>query len=80
MPPGRRAAVVSAGAGNPYGHPARSKIERLAATGALVLRTDTDGSVAITIDSDGTIAVAASGGRTASTGGARPRLAAATNR
>jgi competence protein ComEC len=58
-----RVAIVSAGAGNPYGHPARSTIERLRATGARVLRTDTDGSVAVTIDPDGTIAVAASGAR-----------------
>jgi competence protein ComEC len=40
-------AVVSAGAGNPYGHPARSTLDHLAATGARVLRTDTDGSVEV---------------------------------
>ena len=38
-------AVVSAGADNPYGHPARSTLDRLAGTGARVLRTDTNGSV-----------------------------------
>jgi competence protein ComEC len=58
-----RVAIVSAGAGNPYGHPARSTIERLAATGARVLRTDTDGSVAVSIAADGTIAVATTGAR-----------------
>jgi competence protein ComEC len=58
-----RVAIVSAGAGNPYGHPARSTIDRLAATGARVLRTDTDGSVAVSITLDGTIAVATSGPR-----------------
>lgn len=58
-----RVAIVSAGVGNPYGHPARSTIERLAATGARVLRTDTDGSVAVSIAVDGTIAVATSGRR-----------------
>jgi competence protein ComEC len=58
-----RVAIVSAGAGNPYGHPARSTIDRLLATGARVLRTDTDGSVAVSIAADGTIAVAASGAR-----------------
>ena len=60
-----RVAIVSAGAGNPYGHPARSTIERLAATGARVLRTDTDGSVAVSIAADGTIAVATTGARKA---------------
>jgi competence protein ComEC len=60
-----RIAIVSAGAGNPYGHPARSTIDRLAATGARVLRTDTDGSVAVTIDPSGDIAVATTGARRA---------------
>ena len=58
-------AVVSAGAGNPYGHPARSTIDRLRETGARVLRTDTDGSVQVTIDPAGQIAVSASGPRRA---------------
>jgi competence protein ComEC len=57
-------AIVSAGAGNPYGHPARSTLERLATTGARVLRTDTDGSVEIAIGAAG-IRVASSGGRAA---------------
>jgi len=61
-----RVAIVSAGAGNPYGHPKRSTIERLVATGARVLRTDTDGSVAVSISADGTISVATSGARTVS--------------
>jgi competence protein ComEC len=56
-------AVVSAGAGNPYGHPARSTIERLVGTGARVLRTDADGSVQVTIDPSGAIAVSTSGPR-----------------
>jgi competence protein ComEC len=60
-----RVAIVSAGAGNPYGHPARSTIDRLRQTGAQVLRTDTDGSVAVTIQADGAIAVATSGARAA---------------
>jgi competence protein ComEC len=58
-------AIVSAGAGNPYGHSARSTIDRLAATGARVLRTDTDGSVETTIASDGAIGVSTTGARTA---------------
>ena len=57
-------AIVSAGAGNPYGHPARSTLDRLASTGARVLRTDTDGSVEVDIGASG-IRVAASGGRAA---------------
>jgi len=73
-----RVAIVSAGAGNPYGHPARSTIDRLAATGARVLRTDTDGSVAVSIAADGTIAVSSSGARKAALAptGARSQLAA----
>jgi competence protein ComEC len=58
-------AIVSAGAGNPYGHPARSTIDRLAGTGARVLRTDADGSVAVTIADAGQIAVATTGARRA---------------
>jgi competence protein ComEC len=73
-----RVAIVSAGAGNPYGHPARSTIDRLAATGARVLRTDTDGSVAVTIATDGTIAVSSSGARKSALlpAAAGPQLAA----
>ncbi|HEV7810891.1 MAG TPA: MBL fold metallo-hydrolase [Candidatus Limnocylindrales bacterium] len=66
-------AVVSAGAGNPYGHPARSTIDRLEGSGARVLRTDTDGSVSIGISPTGAISVAASGARSSSRA---PRLAA----
>jgi competence protein ComEC len=55
-------AIVSAGAGNPYGHPARSTLDRLASTGARVLRTDTDGSVEVDIGASG-VHIAASGGR-----------------
>jgi competence protein ComEC len=42
-----RVAVISAGARNPYGHPAPATIERIEAGGARVLRTDTDGTVDI---------------------------------
>ncbi len=56
-------AIVSSGAGNPYGHPARSTIDRLASGGARVLRTDTDGSVAVTIDPTGAIGVTTTGAR-----------------
>jgi competence protein ComEC len=75
-----RVAIVSAGAGNPYGHPARSTIDRLRGAGARVLRTDTDGSVAVTIAPDGTISVATSGGRAVATGPVGPQLAAAGTR
>jgi len=58
-----KVAIVSAGAGNPYGHPAKSTIERLQATGAEVLRTDTNGSVQVTIDQAGEIAISTTGPR-----------------
>jgi competence protein ComEC len=58
-----KVAIVSAGAGNPYGHPARSTIERLQATGADVFRTDTNGSVQVTIGPTGDIGVSATGPR-----------------
>ena len=45
-----RLAVVSVGAGNPYGHPAPATIARLRAAGAAVYRTDLDGSVEISTD------------------------------
>jgi competence protein ComEC len=40
-----RIAVISAGAGNPYGHPNRAALERLAAAGARIFRTDQVGAV-----------------------------------
>ncbi|MFF7020940.1 ComEC/Rec2 family competence protein [Streptomyces klenkii] len=43
-----RLAVVSAGAGNPYGHPSPRTLGALRAQGTAVLRTDTDGPVAVT--------------------------------
>ena len=48
-----RVAVASAGAGNPYGHPARATLDRLARAGARVYRTDRDGSVTVAFDADG---------------------------
>lgn len=45
-----RVAVVSAGAGNPYGHPAPSTIKRLRAIARETFRTDTDGSVEVAFD------------------------------
>src|SRR5262249_56654692 len=43
-------AFVSAGLGNPYGHPAPSTIERLKNAGADVYRTDLNGTLAATSD------------------------------
>jgi len=42
-----RVAVISVGAGNRYGHPSPTTMDRLAARGALVLRTDRDGDTAV---------------------------------
>ncbi|MEU1180477.1 ComEC/Rec2 family competence protein [Streptomyces sp. NPDC005820] len=42
-----RLALISAGAGNPYGHPAPSTVAALKAGGAVVLRTDRDGALAV---------------------------------
>jgi competence protein ComEC len=57
-------AVVSAGADNPYGHPAKSTLEHLREAGARVFRTDTDGSVRVSFAA-GRMSVEASGGRPA---------------
>ncbi len=55
-------AVVSAGWGNPYGHPSPATVARLQQSGARVFRTDLDGS--IDISTNGTDLVAnGSGGR-----------------
>ncbi|MYS87285.1 ComEC/Rec2 family competence protein [Embleya scabrispora] len=43
-----RLALVSVGKGNPYGHPSPSARALVAATGARLLRTDTDGPIAVT--------------------------------
>jgi competence protein ComEC len=55
-------AVASAGAGNPYGHPAASTLARLAASGARVLRTDRDGTVVVGFEG-GAMTVRTEGGR-----------------
>jgi competence protein ComEC len=46
-------AIVSAGAGNPYGHPAPGTLERLRDLAGQTYRTDTDGSVEVAIGGDG---------------------------
>ncbi len=42
-----RVAVISVGAGNPYGHPSRETLRELEAVGAKIFRTDEDGAVTI---------------------------------
>ncbi len=44
------AAIISAGAGNPYNFPAKDTLIRLQDTGALIFRTDTDGSIVVRTD------------------------------
>jgi competence protein ComEC len=57
-----KVAVASAGAGNPYGHPAPSTIERLEAITERTYRTDRDGSVEVVFDGPA-MRVHARGGR-----------------
>jgi competence protein ComEC len=59
--PGARAALVSVGAGNDYGHPNPAVLARLAAAGVRVMRTDRDGDVAFVVDDAGRLAVVARG-------------------
>jgi len=44
-------AVIMAGRNNRHGHPAPAALERLAAAGARVFRTDQDGTVRVTVTS-----------------------------
>jgi competence protein ComEC len=46
-------ALVSVGAGNTYGHPSGPVLQRIAAGGARVLRTDADGDLAVVTVPDG---------------------------
>jgi competence protein ComEC len=59
-----RIAVVSAGAGNPYGHPAPATMERLKQVARQTFRTDLDGSVEVQFDGD-VVSASATGGRRA---------------
>lgn len=45
-----KAAVISCGAGNEYGHPSPAVLERLSQVGAKVFRTDRDGEITATSD------------------------------
>ncbi|MFF0145010.1 competence protein ComEC [Amycolatopsis sulphurea] len=42
-----RAALISVGAGNGYGHPSKSTVDVLGTLGALITRTDVDGDTAV---------------------------------
>ncbi len=56
-----RVALISAGAKNPYGHPAGVVLDRLAARGVRIVRTDRDGMVEVSIGSDGRMTLALPG-------------------
>jgi competence protein ComEC len=71
-------AVASAGADNPYGHPARSTLERLRASGARVYRTDQDGSVTVSFTSQGMMVRTQPRPVAERVRGSRPALAAVT--
>jgi len=74
-----RVAVASAGAGNPYGHPAKATLERLAAAGARVLRTDRDGTVVVGFEPTG-MTVRTEGARVATTANAAASTGKGTDR
>lgn len=57
-------AVISAGRGNPYGHPAPATVARLQTAGARVLRTDQNGTVTVDLGM-GPIRVRTTGARAA---------------
>jgi competence protein ComEC len=46
-------AIISAGQGNPYGHPAAELLERLKQRGVRILRTDEDGEISVVTDGHG---------------------------
>ena len=48
-----KAAVISCGVSNVYGHPHKEAMERLQKTGAEIFRTDEDGTILVTIGKDG---------------------------
>ena len=52
-----KAAVISCGAGNLYGHPHGETLERLQAAKAEIYRTDTEGAILVKLKKDGTFAI-----------------------
>jgi len=68
-----RVALVSAGADNPYGHPAPDTIERLGSAGARVARTDLDGTIEVSTDGRD-LRLLTTGGRVAAAEPRPPRV------
>lgn len=56
-------AVISVGARNLYGHPAKEVVARLEARGTEVLRTDLEGTIVVTTDGSSALSVATKRGR-----------------
>ncbi len=56
-----RVAIISAGWGNPYGHPSPKTVARLVDGGARLFRTDTDGTVDVSTDGSDLVAFAEGG-------------------
>lgn len=79
-----RIALISCGAGNPYGHPAPRTVDALRAAGALVRRTDRNGALAVTSSPDGRDPHEKGGAPAVvaerETGGARPQGGASPSR
>ncbi|WP_163995314.1 ComEC/Rec2 family competence protein [Pyxidicoccus caerfyrddinensis] len=59
-----KAAVISCGAGNDYGHPTQEALQRLDASGARVFRTDQDGEV-VAVSDGNTVTLRSEKGRAA---------------
>jgi beta-lactamase superfamily II metal-dependent hydrolase len=47
-----RVAIISAGEGNPYGHPSPELVKRLEEVGARILRTDREGAIHVLTGGD----------------------------
>ncbi|MFP2931374.1 ComEC/Rec2 family competence protein [Pyxidicoccus sp. 3LG] len=68
-----KAAVISCGAGNDYGHPTEEALERLEAAGARIFRTDQDGEVVAVSDGTSvTLHPSNGGGSHVATGAVKP--------
>lgn len=55
-------AVISSGAGNPYGHPASGVLQRLSSLGAQIFRTDRQGVIRLRIYPERTAVIPSKGG------------------
>ena len=73
-------AVVSVGADNDYGHPARSTLERLTSAGARVFRTDQAGTVDVSTDGTDLLVESSEGRWTARPARSVGRLASGAGR